>query len=193
MKETFCSNQQNKKEVLKIKFDFNYFKNHSSLYGLYDNSRRGYIKELLKLKSNYSLFDLIIYPFNIISKIILVLLVLLWAITCTPYHILKSFINYDYGEKNKHGNIDITRLKKDFFIDGNRVYLNPIKGFQFTITIEEFFELLIKYIRSNKVDYFIDEFIDQAKDDFTTWNCKASEVKGLVIALGLKEVRKMFI
>ena len=118
---------------------------------------------------------------------------LLWAIVCTPYYISRSFINYDYGEKNKYGNIDINKLKKDFFIDGNRVYLNPIKGSQFTITVEELFELLSRYIRNDEVDYFIDELINQAQDDFTTWNCKTTEVKGLVIALGLKEVRKMFV
>jgi hypothetical protein len=185
--------QIKRKEELEIKFDSNYFKNHSPLFALFDNTQKGYIKELLKLKSNYSLFDLIIYPFKIISQIIMIFLILLWAIICTPYNILKSFINYEYGERNIWGQIDINKLKKDFFIDGNRVYLNPIKGSQFTITMEEFFELLSKYIRSDEVDYFIDELIDQVQDDFTTWNCKPSEVKGSVIALGLKEVRKMFI
>ena len=184
------------KEMLKIKFDKEYFKNQSGLYALYENIfKNKYLQNLFRLNSNYSLFDLIVYPFKTIFQIIGLFILTLWAIISLIYIIPKSFINYDYGEKNLYNHLDINRLRQDMFFDGNRAYLHPLKGGQFSITIEKYFELLAKYIGNDKVDYFIDEFINVVTEEIEFYSARnnVGTVKGYAIAHGLKEARKLFI
>ena len=95
---------------------------------MYIHIKDGYLSRLLRLKSNYSLFDLIAYPFITVIKLVGILLLSLWSVLCLVYDVPKSFINYDYGEKNTNNKLDINRLKQSVFFDDNRVYLNPIHG-----------------------------------------------------------------